>query len=110
MVRDLGPIYGHQWRNFGATLRADGTYDRDGVDQIARVVRDIVERPHSRRLIVTGWNPREADQVALPPCHTMFQLHVQWRRAWYLHNAVAEYDRPRADEIVEDWDRGRPKE
>ncbi len=74
---DLGPIYGHQWRNFGATRRPDGTYEPDGVDQIKRVLRDIVEAPYSRRLIVTGWNPREADQVALPPCHTLFQLYVQ---------------------------------
>lgn len=74
---DLGPVYGHQWRNFGASLRPDGTYASDGVDQIARLLTDIRERPHSRRLIVTGWNPREADQVALPPCHTLFQLYVQ---------------------------------
>ncbi|MBL8921957.1 MAG: thymidylate synthase [Myxococcaceae bacterium] len=74
---DLGPVYGHQWRNFGATKRADGTYERDGFDQLARVVRDLRENPMSRRLLVTGWNPREADQVALPPCHTLFQFHVQ---------------------------------
>lgn len=73
---DLGPVYGHQWRNYGATKNADGTYASDGVDQIARLLRDIVESPHSRRLIVTGWNPKEADQVALPPCHTLFQFHV----------------------------------
>ena len=74
---DLGPIYGHQWRNFGATRRADGTYEKDGVDQIARLLRQIRENPNSRRLIVTGWNPKEADEVALPPCHTLFQLYVQ---------------------------------
>jgi thymidylate synthase len=74
---DLGPVYGHQWRNFGATKRPDGTYEKDGVDQVKRVLRDIVENPNSRRLIVTGWNPKEADQVALPPCHTLFQLYVQ---------------------------------
>jgi thymidylate synthase len=74
---DLGPVYGHQWRNFGATKRADGAYENDGVDQIKRLLRDIVEAPHSRRLIVTGWNPKEAEQVALPPCHTLFQLYVQ---------------------------------
>ncbi|MBE2252006.1 MAG: thymidylate synthase [Myxococcus sp.] len=74
---DLGPVYGHQWRNFGATKKADGTYERDGFDQLSRLVRDVRENPLSRRLLVTGWNPREADQVALPPCHTLFQLHVQ---------------------------------
>lgn len=74
---DLGPIYGHQWRNFGATKRTDGTYARDGVDQIKRLLRDLVENPNSRRHLVTGWNPKEADQVALPPCHTLFQFYVQ---------------------------------
>ncbi len=74
---DLGPVYGHQWRNFGGTKRDDGTYERDGVDQIKRLLHDIKESPSSRRLIVTGWNPKEADQVALPPCHTLFQLYVQ---------------------------------
>jgi thymidylate synthase len=74
---DLGPVYGHQWRNFGGTRKADGTYEKDGVDQIKRVLADIQEKPHSRRLIVTGWNPKEADQVALPPCHTLFQFYVQ---------------------------------
>ncbi|MFW6051392.1 MAG: thymidylate synthase [Myxococcota bacterium] len=73
---DLGPIYGHQWRNFGATRRPDGSYADDGVDQIARLVEGLRERPHSRRHLVTGWHPREADEVALPPCHTLFQLYV----------------------------------
>jgi thymidylate synthase len=74
---DLGPIYGHQWRNFGATPRPDGTWASDGVDQIRGLLRQIRETPWSRRLIVSAWNPREADQVALPPCHTLFQFYVQ---------------------------------
>ncbi|HEY1959369.1 MAG TPA: thymidylate synthase [Polyangiaceae bacterium] len=73
---DLGPVYGHQWRNFGATPNADGTWKNDGVDQIARLLKDLRENPFSRRHIVTGWNPKEADQVALPPCHTLFQFYV----------------------------------
>jgi thymidylate synthase len=74
---DLGPVYGHQWRNFGATKNPDGTYAKDGVDQLTRVITDIREKPYSRRHLVTGWNPKEADEVALPPCHTLFQFHVQ---------------------------------
>ncbi len=74
---DLGPVYGHQWRNFGATLQPDGSYADDGVDQIMRLVETIRTNPNSRRMIVTGWNPKEADQVALPPCHTLFQFYVQ---------------------------------
>lgn len=91
---DLGPTYGHQWRNFGATSKyvrddmgqgpslpgrdaAIAGYNADGVDQIAKVVEQIRSNPNSRRLIVTGWNPAEADQVALPPCHTLFQFYVE---------------------------------
>ncbi|MEM7436736.1 MAG: thymidylate synthase [Myxococcota bacterium] len=73
---DLGPVYGHQWRNFGATRRDDGSYNRDGFDQLSYVVEQIRDNPQSRRLIVSGWNPAEAEQVALPPCHTLFQFYV----------------------------------
>ena len=73
---DLGPVYGHQWRNYGASQREDGSYNNDGVDQITQVIEQIKTNPNSRRLIVSGWNPCEADQVALPPCHTLFQFFV----------------------------------
>src|SRR5690554_3839434 len=73
---ELGPVYGHQWRNFGATQKADGLYEQDGFDQIAWLINEIKTNPNSRRLIVSGWNPKEADQVALPPCHTLFQFFV----------------------------------
>ncbi len=73
---DLGPVYGHQWRNFGATKKSDGTYEKDGVDQISALIESIKNNPNSRRLIVSGWNPKEADQVALPPCHTLFQFYI----------------------------------
>lgn len=77
---DLGPIYGHQWRNFGATPDRHGGYFQDGVDQIRDVVERIRRDPWSRRLVVSGWNPKEADQVALPPCHTLFQFYVDPER------------------------------
>ena len=73
---DLGPIYGHQWRNYGATKREDGSYENDGVDQITQVIEQIKNNPNSRRLIVSGWNPAEAEQVELPPCHTLLQYFV----------------------------------
>lgn len=80
---DLGPVYGHQWRNFGASRAARSTvggggpaYSNNGVDQIAQVIESIKNNPNSRRHIVTAWNPKEADEVALPPCHTMFQFYV----------------------------------
>ena len=74
---DLGPVYGHQWRNFGASKLPDGTYANNGVDQIRWLLAEIRRNPDSRRLIVSGWNPAEAELVALPPCHTLFQFHVQ---------------------------------
>ena len=69
---DLGPIYGYLWRSFG------GHYPNwDGVDQIARLIEQIETNPFSRRLIVSGWDPRECDNVDLPPCHTIFQFKVE---------------------------------
>ncbi len=69
---DLGPVYGYLWRSFG------GDYPQtNGVDQIARLIKDIETNPNSRRLIVTGWNPETCDEVALPPCHTLFQFKVE---------------------------------
>lgn len=66
---DLGPIYGAQWRSWPA--RDGGT-----IDQIANVVEMIRRSPDSRRLIVTAWNPADIDQMALPPCHCLFQFYV----------------------------------
>jgi len=69
---DLGPVYGYLWRSFA------GDYpERNGVDQIARLIREIETDPNSRRLIVTGWNPETCDDVALPPCHTLFQFKIE---------------------------------
>jgi thymidylate synthase len=69
---DLGPVYGYLWRSFG------GHYPRrDGVDQIARLINEIETNPNSRRLIVSGWDPRECDNVDLPPCHTLFQFKIE---------------------------------
>lgn len=74
---ELGAIYGHQWRNFGATQQDNGCYADDGFDQISWLINEIKTNPDSRRLIVSGWNPKEVGQVALPPCHTLFQFFVQ---------------------------------
>jgi thymidylate synthase len=69
---DMGPIYGYLWRSFG------GDYPkRDGVDQLARLIDQIETNPFSRRLIVSGWDPRECDNVDLPPCHTIFQFKIE---------------------------------
>jgi thymidylate synthase len=69
---DLGEVYGYLWRSFG------GDYpEMNGVDQIERLIREIETNPSSRRLIVSGWNPETCDNVALPPCHTLFQFKVE---------------------------------
>ena len=66
---DLGPVYGHQWRSWPAP-------DGRQIDQIRRVVDSIRNTPDSRRHIVSAWNVAEVDEMALPPCHTMFQFYV----------------------------------
>lgn len=67
---DLGKIYGYQWRNFG------GSDIVGGVDQIVQLIANIKTDPHSRRHIVTAWNPQDLEECALPPCHIMFQMFV----------------------------------
>ncbi len=71
---ELGPIYGHQWRRWGAR---DG---HPGLDQIARVVEQLKRDSTSRRLIVSAWNAPEIEQMALAPCHTMFQFYTSGQR------------------------------
>ena len=66
---DLGPVYGHQWRSWP-------DYKGGTIDQIANVIDQIKHYPDSRRMLVTAWNPAEVDQMALPPCHCLFQFYV----------------------------------
>jgi thymidylate synthase len=66
---NLGPVYGHQWRSWaGPNGRA--------IDQLSGVINLIQHNPDSRRMLVTAWNPAEIDQMALPPCHCLFQFYV----------------------------------
>lgn len=79
---DLGPVYGKQWRHFPAleptaeTLNGDPLFRAGRCDQIADLVANIKSSPDSRRLIVSAWNPGELSNMALPPCHTMWQVRV----------------------------------
>ncbi|WP_417771010.1 thymidylate synthase [Stappia sp.] len=66
---DLGPVYGYQWRSWPAP-------DGHSIDQIANVLELIRRSPDSRRLIVSAWNPALVDEMALPPCHALFQFYV----------------------------------
>ncbi|MGD2123116.1 MAG: thymidylate synthase [Gemmatimonadota bacterium] len=75
--RELGPIYGFQWRHFGARYRAwDAPPEGGGVDQLRMVVEKLKENPDDRRLIVSAWNPVDFHRMALPPCHYSFQVTV----------------------------------
>ena len=66
---DLGPVYGSQWRSWPAP-------DGRKIDQLAQVIESIRTKPDSRRHIVSAWNPAEVDEMALPPCHCLFQFYV----------------------------------
>lgn len=66
---ELGPVYGHQWRSWP-------DYQGGTIDQIAKLVEQIKTNPDSRRLLVSAWNVAEVDQMALPPCHCLFQFYV----------------------------------
>lgn len=74
---DLGPIYGYQWRNWGAKWKPKGEKaSGKGVDQIAQLIHEIKNNPTSRRLIVSAWNVADIEKMALPPCHTLFHFYV----------------------------------
>ncbi len=66
---ELGPVYGHQWRSWP-------DYNGGTIDQISQLVEQIKHTPDSRRLLVSAWNVAEVNQMALPPCHTLFQFYV----------------------------------
>ena len=83
---DLGPVYGAQWRRFPALEPAGAAPDGQplffarSVDQIAELVENIRKNPDSRRLIVSAWNPGEVPDMALPPCHTLWQVRIIGRK------------------------------
>lgn len=75
-TRDLGPIYGWQWRNFGAKYRWLEDIPSGGYDQLHEVVRSLKHYPESRRMLVSAWNPIDLHKMALPPCHFAWQVTV----------------------------------
>ncbi|AHA54694.1 thymidylate synthase [Emiliania huxleyi virus 86] len=74
---DLGPVYGFQWRHFGADYKTmHDSYDSQGTDQLQNVIDQIKNNPTSRRIIMSAWNPNALEKMALPPCHLMCQFYV----------------------------------
>lgn len=74
---DLGPIYGFQWRHFGATYEGcDKDYKNCGVDQLQDLVKNLETDPNSRRHILTAWNPSDLKKMVLSPCHNFIQFYV----------------------------------
>ncbi|KAL7531730.1 hypothetical protein ACHAXR_004202 [Thalassiosira sp. AJA248-18] len=74
---DLGPVYGFQWRHFGAEYKDMNTdYSGQGVDQLADCIEKIINNPEDRRIIMSAWNPKDLDAMALPPCHMFAQFYV----------------------------------
>lgn len=73
--KELGPVYGWQWRNFGS-IRWMRDSDNFGADQIAWLIHEIKTNPDSRRLILSAWDPNQIELMALPPCHTLAQFRV----------------------------------
>ena len=75
--RELGPIYGFQWRHFNAPYESyDSDYTGKGVDQLKKVIETLKANPRDRRMIVSAWNPQQFSEMALPPCHYSFQITV----------------------------------
>lgn len=78
-VGDLGPIYGFQWRHFGAKYKTcDDDYSGQGVDQLKDVIWKLKNNPYDRRIIMSAWNPPDFPQMALPPCHVFSQFYVNF--------------------------------
>ncbi|GBC00474.1 hypothetical protein RclHR1_03870014 [Rhizophagus clarus] len=74
---DLGPVYGFQWRHFGAEyIDCDTDYTGRGVDQLQEVINKIKNNPNDRRIILSAWNPADLKKMALPPCHMFCQFYV----------------------------------
>ena len=78
---DLGPVYGFQWRHFGARyIDAKTDYTGQGVDQLAEVIHKLRTNPYDRRIILSAWNPHDMKLMALPPCHMFAQFYVSYPR------------------------------
>lgn len=74
---DLGPVYGFQWRHYGAKYQnMDTDYSGQGIDQLKQIIDKIQHSPNDRRIIMSAWNPGDISEMALPPCHCLVQFYV----------------------------------
>ncbi|KAK1585552.1 thymidylate synthase [Colletotrichum navitas] len=92
-VGDLGPVYGFQWRHFGAEyVDAKTDYTGQGVDQLAEIIHKLKTNPYDRRILLSAWNPADLKKMALPPCHMFAQFYVSYPRA---RSAPADGEKPK---------------
>lgn len=90
-VGDLGPVYGFQWRHFGADyVDCKTDYTGQGVDQLQRIIHTLRTNPYDRRLILSAWNPKDLPQMVLPPCHMFAQFYVSYPRSRTAQTEVGE--------------------
>ncbi|EUC35728.1 hypothetical protein COCCADRAFT_3139 [Bipolaris zeicola 26-R-13] len=76
---ELGPVYGFQWRHFGAEYKGHAhDYTGEGVDQLAEIIDKLKNKPYDRRIILSAWNPADIKKMALPPCHMFAQFYVSF--------------------------------
>jgi dihydrofolate reductase/thymidylate synthase len=76
-IGDLGPVYGFQWRHYGAEyLDMHANYKGKGIDQLANAIESIKTKPNDRRIIISAWNPCDLKKMVLPPCHMFCQFYV----------------------------------
>lgn len=81
-IGDLGPVYGFQWRHFGAEyIDAKTDYTGQGVDQLAEIIHKLRTNPYDRRLVLSAWNPADMKKMVLPPCHMFAQFYVSYPRS-----------------------------
>lgn len=96
---DLGPVYGFQWRHFGATYTGcHADYTGQGIDQIKEVIHKLRNKPYDRRILLSAWNVADLGSMALPPCHLMAQFYVSFP------------DAPRGEEAFSAWQRDQQRQ
>ena len=94
-VGDLGPVYGFQWRHFGADyVDAKTDYTGQGVDQLAQVIHKLRTNPYDRRIILSAWNVKDLGIMALPPCHMFAQFYVSYPRTAQTTSQQGEEAKP----------------